>query len=456
MNQIIEDIVAKFKDSMYSMMESSSTVTLNEMETRFLTEYEALVCSFIGEYLRQRDRALLADKKARREKKLVVQRREDPRQIYTVFGEVRYDRTYYRKAVGYEYPIDTQAGIESYSRMSPMTSYSLVDAACDMSYAKSSEYVTDGVFSKQTVMRKIRESYAPESPELSQKKKVRYLHIDADEDHVSILGKGSVIVPVISVYEGVERHGKRSNCRNVFHISEYGKNSEELWNQVRDEIDKRYDLRGTTIYLHADGAGWISEGLNWLPNVKFVLDTYHKNKAIKQTLSGFTAEDRSKWKSALEYAFATGSKEFMAEAWASMLSSYPERKETIDNGMGYLTGFFDAIHIREEDAEARNGGATEPHVQHVLSYRLSSTPHVWSEQTIRRLAPILASRSHTFTKPKETELIQILRPDKVEAKPRKRVPRGIGLPDPDIMASFPSEFYKRTALNKYLKGISKS
>ena len=30
-------------------------------------------------------------------------------------------------------------------------------------------------------------------------------------------------VPLISVYEGIEKQGKRGKCREIFHISEYGK-----------------------------------------------------------------------------------------------------------------------------------------------------------------------------------------------------------------------------------------
>ena len=457
MVKIIEELAAKFKESMYEVWDSDNTMTIDELEVRYTTFTQETLCLFIGKYLEQKDRELLEDKEYRRENQLVVQRRDDPRLLYTLLGEILYHRTYYyKKAVGYEHPIDIEAGVEAYSRMSQFTSYALVDAACSMSYAMSSKYVTDGAFSKQTVMRKIRESYARESPELPEKARVPCLHIDADEDHVSIRDKGSRIVPVISVYEGLESVGKtRKKCKNVFHISEYGKSTEDLWNQVVDELDKRYDLRNTEIYLHGDGAPWIAEGLNWLPNAKFVLDTYHKNKMLKVAVSGFTEEDKKIWVSELQNAFATGNKEFVKEAWSSMLSSYPDRKETIDKGMGYLTNFFDGIYIRAIDQEANNGGATEPHVQHVLSYRLSSIPRVWSEETIKHLAPILAAKNHTFIRPVEKEEIPILSARDVIAKPRKQVKNGIGLPDPDIMASSPAMFYKNNPIKTILSSFSR-
>lgn len=59
-----------------------------------------------------------------------------------------------------------------------------------------------------------------------------------------------------------------------------------MWEEVADELERRYDLSNTKIYLHGDGAPWIKEGLEYIPNCQFVLDRYHKNKAIKQALSG--------------------------------------------------------------------------------------------------------------------------------------------------------------------------
>ena len=52
--------------------------------------------------------------------------------------------------------------------------------------------------------------------------------------------------------------------------------------KVLSELEKRYDLKETNIYLHGDGAGWIQTGLEWLPNSQHVLDKFHKNKALKK------------------------------------------------------------------------------------------------------------------------------------------------------------------------------
>ena len=107
----------------------------------------------------------------------------------------------------------------------------LVETSCKVSYERSSEYITGGQISKQTVMNKIRAASPRQKP--TKYRAVEELHIDADEDHVSLQDGGSTIVPLISVYEGIEHHGRRGVCKNVFHISEYGKSPAALWEQGR-------------------------------------------------------------------------------------------------------------------------------------------------------------------------------------------------------------------------------
>ena len=90
---------------------------------------------------------------------MVVERRKETRQVVTQLGVVSYRRTYYAcREGGYCYPIDKVVGLESYQRVSSSVGSQLVDAACEMSYAKASRVVTGGLVTKQTVMQKIRQA----------------------------------------------------------------------------------------------------------------------------------------------------------------------------------------------------------------------------------------------------------------------------------------------------------
>ena len=405
-------------------------------------------------YYEKQDQQLREDKASRKQAGLSVERHGDKREVLTMLGPLEYRRTYYKKASGgYEYPVDQIAGIDAYERVSSGVGLSLVEAGCKMSYAKASEYVTGLQVSRQTVMNKIR-SARPCREELEQRT-VPELHIDADEDHVHLQEGKSTIVPLISVYEGIERQGKRGVCKNVFHISEYGKSMSALWEQVYDEIDRRYDLSCTKIYLHGDGAAWIKQGLEHLPKCEFVLDRYHKNKAIKQALSGIDRLAGGQYESHIRKALSEGNRDRLVSIRDTLLSRYPEREKTIRENMDYLLSNFEAITITKNDKAALNGGCTEPHVSHVLSARLSSRPMGWSKETLQSLVPILAAGAATFDHAfVETSDQQQNYPSAsafLKTTTRRVLPNTAGLPDPDRAVTFPARANKITPLFNALR-----
>ena len=57
--------------------------------------------------------------------------------------------------------------------------------------------------------------------------------LSEDEAHITMIGGNTAIVPLISVYEGIERENKRGKCKNIFHISEYGLSADELWGKSK-------------------------------------------------------------------------------------------------------------------------------------------------------------------------------------------------------------------------------
>ena len=345
--------------------------------------------------------------------------------------------------------MDRIAGIEAYERVSSGVGQALVEASLEMSYGKASAYVTCEQVSRQTVMNKIRAARPRQEP--VEYRAVRELHIDADEDHAHLQTGKSTIVPLISVYEGVEHQGKRGTCKNIFHISEYGKRPSTLWEEVSDELDRRYDLSNTKIYLHGDGAPWIKEGLNYIPNCQFVLDRYHKNKAIKQALSGINRLAGSQYEYHIRKALDEGSRDQLVSIHDTLLSRYPDREKTIQENMDYLLSNFDAITITKRDEASLNGGCTEPHVSHVLSARLSSRPMGWSKKTLQRLVPLLAAGAATFEEPQKQNLRYPPASAFLKTAEKHFLPNSAGLADPDQAVSFPARKNKVTALFNALR-----
>ena len=449
MEAIIDKIVAKFKREAREFFERERK-DIKAAEAYFVPRLGEMVTELLSGLYEEADEALLADRAGRRQSGLRVERRGDRRRVLTLMGEIGYRRTYYQRRDGtYCYPIDELAGVEAYERISGGVSEALVATARNVSYGKSSQFVTNGAISKQTVMNKIRQSIP--RAELVERTCVPVLHIDADEDHVKLYGGGSTSAPLIDVYTGIEKQRKRGKCRDVFHISEYGKGADELWEIVLTELERRYDLRGTRTYLHGDGAQWIKTGLEWLPNSVLVLDRYRVNKALKAAVSGIEARSGCQYEHLLRKSLQEGDRDGFLSVRDSLLLRWPERQTSILENTDYLLAHFEAIHIWHVDPEARNGGATEPHVSNILSARLSSRPMAWSKDTLRRFLPILAAGSFMleYGCDDDSELSQ---PDAQEKSVvHRKTSRRFGLPDPDLAVNIPGTSGKVTPLFNALR-----
>jgi len=130
---------------------NSEVRTLAEIEDELSRIMKAFIRELIKAYIQITDEAILNAKVSRKERGLVVERRDDKRSVYTIFGDISFKRTYYfdKKHKKYVYPMDEALGLDKYERLSEAVAIRLVETAGDVSYAKSSMNVTDGEISKQ-------------------------------------------------------------------------------------------------------------------------------------------------------------------------------------------------------------------------------------------------------------------------------------------------------------------
>lgn len=449
MERIITKIAADFKRDAEEFL-AGGLKDIRAAEEFFVPRIGKMVTELLTALYEAEDQELLEDRAGRREAGLVVERRGEPRTVLCQLGTITYKRTYYQRRDGtYCHPVDEIAGVEAYERISARVSEELVAAAREMPYRKSSRVVTNGAVSSQTVMNKIRRSRP--KPEIVERVRVPVLHVDADEDHVKLHNGNSTYAPLISVYTGIEKHGKRGICKDVFHISEYGRGSDDLWETALNEMERRYDLSDTKIYLHGDGAAWIKAGLGWLPNCTFVLDRYHVNKSLQEAVSGMDAQSGNEYKDKLLTALREGKQEVFLSARKDMLACWPDREESIMEHTDYLLENFQAIHVWHTDPEARNGGATEPHVSNILSARLSSRPMAWSKDTLCRFLPILAAGSCALDLREDTVSVSPAPESRIVSKAHRKACRRLGLPDPDRAVHLPATSGKVTPLYNALR-----
>lgn len=131
---------------------------------------------------------ILRDRKELRSEWYIVRR--DETTLLTSLGSVTYHKTLFKnKFTGeHEYLLDRIMGIEKHARMTEDAEAKLLEEAVQTSYRKGGESasISSEVVSKETVMNKIHTLTFPCVEPQAEKKALKYLYIDADEDHVSL------------------------------------------------------------------------------------------------------------------------------------------------------------------------------------------------------------------------------------------------------------------------------
>lgn len=311
--------------------------------------------------------------------------------IITDYGNIEYYRRYYRnkKTKEYVYLTDEKMGIEKNERIMKDVESKIIEFAHDISYLKTGKRVVGSEeISATTVMNKVRkEGLKVETQE--EKKRVKRLYIEADEDHVSERGNKIGMPKLIYVHEGNYTKGKRNILKNVHYIGCLGKNSEELWLEVAEYIDKKYDIKNIEkVYICGDGANWIKEGLNWIEKSEFVLDRFHLLKYINQATVDFPQYRNKLWYNINIYdpiSVENVLKEIINK------TEDEKRKEKVIESYKYIMNQWKGIEIYETDRKYLKGCSAEGHISHVYADRMSSRPRTWSDDGIDKM-----SRLRTF------------------------------------------------------------
>lgn len=301
------------------------------------------------------------------------------------------------------YLLDRILGFEPHARMSDGVKANLLEEAVQTSYEKAGQMSCPGeCVSRETVMRHVREieATAKSQENTEEKRKVKYLYVEADEDHIALQfheKKGDIkrfkghadntqIVKLVYVHEGyIDEDGKRKELKNVVYFGGLyrGKDNEKLWNEVKEYIEKQYETEEIEkIYFQSDGGAWMKKGVEIL-GAEFVLDEFHIQKYIRRMarLSGNTEEIREENKKKIQELIENGSKQKLGK-WVDEIKSGLTEKELkkLEESWKYIKNNWQGIQKRIKKEDGMIGSSTESHVSHILSSRLSSRPKGWCRE----------------------------------------------------------------------------
>ena len=355
-----------------------------------------------------------------RKKHWNIEHRNKEKTILDVMGKVSFKRTgYYNKHTNeYVYLLDQLLGFEAGQKITLRSAAKALEETIDSSYRKGGKQasLTDEI-SKQAVKDLVHETVI-EMPvqEPKEKKRVKHLHIVADEDHVAAqfqekkgdLPKDSrgykinTIMPkLICLYEDIvnESGEKSENPRYKLIGKKYfsgiykgSRGNEELWTIVGKYINTVYDTEYLEqVYIAGDGAPWIKAGCEYIENSKFVLDKFHMMKYVNRSVTHLLDSDEE-GKEEVWQALNRADKDALKAVYKRLLDVTEDENKTEDikTALRYFLNNWDGIKVKVEDSGGCCKCCAEGQVSHILSSRMSSRPMGWSTYGCDQMAKLRA------------------------------------------------------------------
>ncbi len=384
MDAIIQQTALKLVSTWQSLISKHGLSDIDDICSELAKASKMAANELMSELINKLDESLFESKSDRKQQGLKVKQRARKREYLTNLGWLRYNRSYYKDEVNdrYCYPVDTIIGVSSGQRISPGVCAGLVQHAAYVPMRSSSDIVTDGDLSTQSVCNKVHCVDLPELlPEI--RSEVSELHIFADEDHVSLQDGRTKMVPLVTISEGSKETAKnRRRLINPVHFTSDVSDVESLWSRVYAYADKAYDLGSVErIVIHGDGAGWIKRGLDEFCDARFALDGFHLRKRLAPFISAAGFE-------CVYNLLNGGSREDFGLLARALISDCRDssKKKQLKEDMKYVLNQWDGILTRLSGGAV--GSCTEAQVSHVLSQRLSRNPMGWSEAGVNAMASL--------------------------------------------------------------------
>lgn len=429
---MINSIQQFCQDGTYRLTDIFSSYTsdltkIAEMVYGVTAEVTKLGCNIIAEEWESYDE-LLRTRRDLRPGWYIVRR--DETSLLTSLGEVVYHKTLFKNTTTGEscYLLDQLMGLEHHTRVTEDAEARILKEASESSYRKggANAGINGDSVSKEAVMNKLHKLEFP-TLKVDEKKELKTLYIDADEDHVSLQYlehkgdiKGSrtntVMPRIIYVYEGVdtdeEGRPKLINTKYFGGVYDGPDGINKLWTEVLDYINEAYDMECIErIYVNGDGAPWIRAGEKVIPKSKFSLDKYHMHKYIISATSHL--EDSAEDARSDIYRSIHKKKKRMAEGVFNQILAVTEKEtkyKEVERAKAYILGNRSGIMLSMKSQDANVRCSAEGHVSHVYADRMSSRPLGWSRTGADRMSRLRIYRQN------RGDMLELVRYQKKELK----------------------------------------
>ena len=249
------------------------------LETSVKASAENFSAGFLSKVLSDMDERLCKD--AWRKLRYNICR-HDKRTLITSVGDVVFDSTYFEsrdRKKSYHYLLEEMLGLDVHERFSEAAETALLTEALKTSYEEATKVIPSrSGITKTTVMNKVH-GIADVIPlqVTKEKKKCKYLFIEADEDHVAEQHghwkkeNHGFISRLAYIYEYKQENPKvkgRKELVNTYYFSGLYEGSDgvrEFWEEIQRYIEAVYDTDEIQrVFISGDGASWIRKATTYI------------------------------------------------------------------------------------------------------------------------------------------------------------------------------------------------
>ena len=332
-------------------------------------------------------------------KRYSIQRRRD-RSLVSTVGTIKYKHTVFwdKKERAYRSLLHDMIHLPERERFTTEAEALVLQNAAEESYRKTADKlkIGDQEITKTTVMNIVHgiPSVIPEANGTEEKKKLEYLYLEADEDHISVQKdpeqQGCFIGKLIYLYESKEDvyKGRRMLIGKQYFGGLY-RGSEEnarLWEGVQSYIEEHYDTDALKkVYIASDGGNWITGGARYIYKGVLVADKFHVMKYINAA-ANLTLDEKDITKGRF-YKYIYKNKLTSVKKLLTRIERHCGGEGIIEKTRNYLTNNWDSI-VRAYRDKNVYGCSAEGHVSSVYSDRMSSRPMAWCEPGSDRMCKL--------------------------------------------------------------------
>lgn len=320
-----------------------------------------------------------------------------PRTILTIFGPLRYYRTFYKnKYTNESYcHVDAFLGLKKHDYFCPYVKALVAEASCETSFAAAGRRISAMIgmraclkakpvlISRQTARSFLREiRLVPPSPEkMPSTPPTLFLMLDEKYIHTQNNNGSDIPVHHAVLFEAIEPVGSQKKRHELVNKRVFSSMDGDLDKQVLDYIDQVYDLEKIQrIYVLGDGANWIRSSTGNYRfeqnEVFFALDKYH----FKQALRHITP-DEDLCGQMLEHILE-GDMDSFRWMCGVIQSQNEHRSETIEQKKDYIINNWNAIRLSYHD---NLSCCMEGQISHDLASLFTARPKGYSRETLGKL-----------------------------------------------------------------------